>query len=246
MENAYIEKTIWITRNTNKLLMLGGLSMLVAPALFTLPALTSRFDFSASGQIGDTIGGITAPIINFVGALLVYLAFKEQQSANKFQFNSLKKEKEERTQDLIFDTALAELNWIADKYDQISFEGVQGPEVINLVWKTISASSTTINFPTQRIILFYSQLIGLKGLLIGQYDLINRVKDKAQRDLLLNKYKWIYRFKMREYRIAVLSERNEIFANQVCASQKITKEELKAHLDLDKDMKENIGVGYSE
>jgi len=40
-------------------------------------------NYSAYGTIGDTIGGITSPIINLIGAILVYAAFKEQRIANE-------------------------------------------------------------------------------------------------------------------------------------------------------------------
>ena len=39
--------------------------------------------FLQTGPIGDTIGGITAPFINGLAALLVYIAFKEQLNANE-------------------------------------------------------------------------------------------------------------------------------------------------------------------
>ncbi len=40
-------------------------------------------DFSETGQIGDTIGGLTAPFLNGIAAILVFIAFKEQVKANE-------------------------------------------------------------------------------------------------------------------------------------------------------------------
>lgn len=57
----------------------------VAPVLFTRPALFGCFDFSSTGQIGDTIGGITAPIIGLVSIFLLYLTLKGQLDFNKSQ-----------------------------------------------------------------------------------------------------------------------------------------------------------------
>lgn len=51
------------------------------PYLFT--QFFTGIDFNTTGQIGDTIGGITAPFINIAAAILVYLSFKEQIKANK-------------------------------------------------------------------------------------------------------------------------------------------------------------------
>lgn len=43
------------------------------------------FDFTRSGQVGDTIGGITAPFVGLLSAYLIYKAFLVQIDANKIQ-----------------------------------------------------------------------------------------------------------------------------------------------------------------
>lgn len=65
------------------------------PWLFT-QSFFSVYNFSKTGQIGDTIGGITSPFINGIGAILVYIAFKEQ-------VNSSKSAREEKRTDLIIE-----------------------------------------------------------------------------------------------------------------------------------------------
>jgi len=61
---------------------------LITPALFTqLPSFVS---FHNTGQIGDTIGGITAPFINILAAFLVYKSFDAQIRANLDQRRSHK------------------------------------------------------------------------------------------------------------------------------------------------------------
>lgn len=68
------------------------LFILLLPILLTqLPF--SIFNFTETGQIGDTIGGITAPFIGIVAGCLTYLAFHEQYRANKVSENDLKKER---------------------------------------------------------------------------------------------------------------------------------------------------------
>lgn len=67
---------------TSQLILILGIIILAIPPLLTLPAFSNYFNFSLSGQIGDTIGGITSPFINALGAILVFLAFKEQIKAN--------------------------------------------------------------------------------------------------------------------------------------------------------------------
>jgi hypothetical protein len=56
--------------------------ILIVPYLFTLPIFNVyKSETGSTGEIGDTIGGLTAPFINGIGAILVYLAFKEQVKA---------------------------------------------------------------------------------------------------------------------------------------------------------------------
>lgn len=73
---------ISITRTTLILLGLYILFVFLSPILFSKISTLISFD-SASGAIGDTIGGITAPFINLLAAILVYLSFKEQIKANE-------------------------------------------------------------------------------------------------------------------------------------------------------------------
>lgn len=54
----------------------------VAPALFVNEAIKPQLDFSETGPIGDTIGGIMNPFIALVGILLTFLAFYMQIKAN--------------------------------------------------------------------------------------------------------------------------------------------------------------------
>ncbi|MBL0117531.1 MAG: hypothetical protein IPP89_00740 [Saprospiraceae bacterium] len=67
----------------------------VAPLIFSLPTFYKLFGLADNpANIGDAIGGITSPIIGFMGAVLVYLAFRSQIRANEeirdqFKYQSL-------------------------------------------------------------------------------------------------------------------------------------------------------------
>lgn len=76
----------------NGVLILGVIGIIFLPLMLTFPAIISLFDYSRSstGNIGNTIGGITAPIIGLVTASLMYIAFRAQWEANKIQFRALK------------------------------------------------------------------------------------------------------------------------------------------------------------
>ncbi|MDJ1500678.1 hypothetical protein [Xanthocytophaga agilis] len=74
------------------ILLLGILLSFITPVILIQPSISKIFDFSQTGQIGDTIGGITAPIINLIGSILVYLSFREQLKANNLQRKALANE----------------------------------------------------------------------------------------------------------------------------------------------------------
>ena len=57
-----------------------GILIFLSPLLFTRDF--GLISFEKTGPIGDTIGGITAPFLNFFGAILIYLALKAQIDAN--------------------------------------------------------------------------------------------------------------------------------------------------------------------
>lgn len=73
---------ITISRTTLILLGLYVLFIFFSPILFSKISTIVSFD-AKSGAIGDTIGGITAPFINLLAAILVYLSFREQIKANE-------------------------------------------------------------------------------------------------------------------------------------------------------------------
>lgn len=60
-----------------------------------LPLLLTRFsvvDFTNTGQIGDTIGGIMGPFVAIVASFLTFLAFLMQYQANEIQKKELKRQ----------------------------------------------------------------------------------------------------------------------------------------------------------
>ena len=67
-------------------------------------------DFTNTGQIGDTIGGITAPIIGLISIGLLYITFKEQREFNKKQVEFNKEQNKFNDTLLEFDRKQLELN----------------------------------------------------------------------------------------------------------------------------------------
>lgn len=93
----YIQKSNVLLKRINKyaifIVLLGVLGVIISPYLFTLPG---TIDFSQTGDIGSTIGGITAPIVGILSVVLIYLSFFAQFHANQLQFKALIDEKEEK------------------------------------------------------------------------------------------------------------------------------------------------------
>lgn len=74
-------------------LIIGSVLVIASiPFILTRPAILPTLNFSETGQIGDTIGGLTAPIINLLGAILVYFSFQQQIKANEIQRKALDEE----------------------------------------------------------------------------------------------------------------------------------------------------------
>ena len=71
--------------NAKIILVVGIIATLMSPVLLTQDSCLGIFDFTETGQIGDTIGGITAPIVGLVSIILLYITLKEQQGFNSQQ-----------------------------------------------------------------------------------------------------------------------------------------------------------------
>ena len=71
--------------------------LIVFVVILTLPYFLTReygwIDFTETGQIGDTIGGITAPFIAVCSAYITFLAFWVQYTYNKRQKTDLFQER---------------------------------------------------------------------------------------------------------------------------------------------------------
>jgi hypothetical protein len=61
-----------------------------SPYILTLSSFVK--DFSDTGQIGDTVGGIVTPFITLAGVFITFLAFYMQYKANQIQIDNFRKE----------------------------------------------------------------------------------------------------------------------------------------------------------
>lgn len=63
-----------------------------APKLLVKEALSHSLNFTETGSIGDTIGGLMNPFIALAGVMVTFLAFYIQYKFNEFQITQFKKE----------------------------------------------------------------------------------------------------------------------------------------------------------
>ena len=108
------------------------LILLVVILVFSLPlfiinvSMGGWTDYSSSGQIGDTIGGITAPIVNLISAFLVFLALKAQIDANNViqkQIDDAKKERDIETHSKELNTLFS---YLEKQISSIEYVGIDG------------------------------------------------------------------------------------------------------------------------
>ena len=120
------------------LLWIGIPLCLLTPVIFTQP--WGLIDFSNTGSIGDTIGGITAPFINILGAILVFLALKSQIEANI----SLQEQVERQDREKKLEIESKQLNQLYDNLkssiDNFKYSTLDRWELGNAEQKELSGS----------------------------------------------------------------------------------------------------------
>jgi hypothetical protein len=185
--------------------------------IFTQPALVDAFDFSDKGQIGDTIGGISAPVINLIGALLVYFSFLSQIKANKIQIKALEDEKEVNLTQKLFDNHISLLEDIKKNLRELEFivfiQGRSNPDGssasnTHIVYKGLNALNEYLvrmtiikdsSIPRQFTSETFNRdgiLLNFTYLLLSVSDLINQInkniKDKHDKEFLMDNIKLFY------------------------------------------------------
>ena len=85
-----------VLQSAKWLLVLGVLIILLMPFLMTKASFIDDLNFNDTGQIGDTIGGITAPFMSLIGAFLVYFALNAQVKANEIIQRQIDNDKEDK------------------------------------------------------------------------------------------------------------------------------------------------------
>ena len=108
-----------------------GLILIVVVYTLTREAHSTTFDYTNTGQIGDTIGGITAPFIGLLGAGLVFISFLKQVEANKIQKRAIDEEIERSRNERNFNTYLGIVKDLKDDFENLNYSEYDGAIVQN-------------------------------------------------------------------------------------------------------------------
>lgn len=112
---------IWI------LVALGILAIISIPAWY----LPYKYNNEIAGQIGDRMGGFTAPFIGLLNAVLVYIAFWQQKKANEDIREEMKKQKEDFDKDKFLERLRQQFEDLKDEIASIRYESTQ----LNKIWR---------------------------------------------------------------------------------------------------------------
>lgn len=123
-------------RDSNKILtivlVIFGVALTIIGFLPYFFTKWSILDFTKTGQIGDTIGGIMSPFIGIIGALLTFAAFWVQYTANQKQFDILNKQQENIVKDGVEKPLYFLLEHYSKLENQLNHGGRNGKSVYGL------------------------------------------------------------------------------------------------------------------
>jgi hypothetical protein len=101
------------------ILIIGAVVLIIVPILAT--QLNWFLDFTETGQIGDTIGGLTAPVIGAISALLIYFSFRAQINANRIIQKQINDQKTAELKQKSFDYQMERYRHLREQIDDFSF-----------------------------------------------------------------------------------------------------------------------------
>ena len=119
-----------------------------------------------TGTLGDTIGGIAGPILNFAGLIIVYLSLREQFNANQNQIAQFDESKAQDRRNQLFDTCLVLVKQLIDAVPEL--EKAHKDVDVELNGVTTEGVEADINSLSRQMMF-----------LMSQFDFINGLSDKA-------------------------------------------------------------------
>ncbi len=204
--------------NTFHFVLLITVIVVFLPLILTCEAF-SFIDFKKTGGIGDTLGGITAPFINSLAALLVFWAYKEQRKANELLRNQQK-----------LQFIQTEISRLEELPERILFSGSFKKEspVLDIVPHEKKTSINMVLYKnTKYIIQIFEHLI----------DQLNNTNEDT--DFLKSKFKILYNAKYKEFMDNIEENINLVVsAYKIEEDDLLAKELISMNIKLDKKITE--------
>ncbi len=179
--------------STAKIILIIALIIIITPVILTHISIFKLW--GESGQIGDTIGGITSPFINGFAAVLVFIAFKEQLKAN---------EKLTESNELLKNQEKSKI--ILDQIANIQNDNVKIEEVIRATINRIGIFQDSFdpqNSTFLNKITYFITEIKLTNFLIEEYT--------GDKDFLYKKLYYLYTIRLSNSLNSLIKEFNPPF-----------------------------------
>lgn len=227
-------------KKSNYLLFAGIiLIIVVSPTLFNLPAIFKFWDFSQSGQIGGTIGGITSPFINLLGAVLVYLSFKQQINANKIQNKALENEIQRNNAERKYASIIYDIDNLRADINDFRLFGE------NALFGTNALYKFQQNVISMKSLVGIEQITGshpfknLYYLIASTDNILSTIKkleiDEEEKRGLYQKLIYLYSSKIGEHALIILTKINEFKVdNNMVEVITLTEIKLRSFITLEK------------
>ena len=167
-----------LDNNAKWLLWVGIILTFLFPLL--LPVF-QKMGFGTFGDVGEAIGGITSPISQLIGSILLYLALKAQLSANGIVQNQIEKDNEKEEKQHHTEQIRAFYSFFQDTIKNFSYEfsdenGKQllyGRRAIKCFLNDLEQMKVDIH--NTEDVLMYDGVRELLSILKSAEDLFNRI-----------------------------------------------------------------------
>lgn len=119
-KNLKPEELKWLTYIAISLAIISIIAILIAGA-----CLPRWFGDEVAPGIGDRIGGVTAPFIGLLNAVLVYMAFWQQKKANEEIREEMKRQKDDFDKEKFLESLRHKFEDLKEEISSISYESMQ-------------------------------------------------------------------------------------------------------------------------
>jgi hypothetical protein len=193
------------------LLIIGVILLIIAPFIITRPI--SSISFGQTGQIGDTIGGITAPISSIIGSALVYLALKAQIDANKLIQDQIADQKRDEKYRKLNLYVSDQVEFVRREINNVFYNAkrTKGKESERIEFRGTSAINETLlicgkvnqNHFERNLLIEFPNLTKIRLLLEKCESIIKFIEDselnQEDRTYLNESIKFVYELKLQPY-----------------------------------------------